>query len=315
VIAETNVKHNIGAKLEARDLDRRIAALAAGQHGVVARRQLAGFGLGRRAISHRLACGRLHAVQRGVYAVGHRAVSREGRWLAAVLAAGTGAALSHRSGVALWQIGTAGTSIEVTVPRYRCSRPGMVLHGASLPADEVTIQRGIPVTTVPRTILDVAAHLTPRQLERVMHEAEVRRLDDRLSVTDLIIRHPHRRGVAALRRILAETTLGTNVSRSDFESAFVAFLAERGLPTPLVNTGLDLGGIRIEPDCLWRSHRVIVELDSFGVHGTRKLFESDRARDRALAIAGWRAIRVTWRQLQGDRAALARDLRALLGSG
>src|SRR3712207_6216201 len=152
-------------QLRFREVDRRIAALAHRQHGVVARRQLAEVGLGRGAIDHRLGCGRLLVVHRGVYAVGYRRMTRQARWMAAVLAAGPGAVLSHRAAAALWQIRRP-DGIEVTRESKGRSRPGITVHTAPLPPDEVTEVDGIPTTTVPRTLLDLAAVVSEREFTR-----------------------------------------------------------------------------------------------------------------------------------------------------
>ncbi len=191
---EIAVDPAMGGKLRTRHRDRVIAELADRQHGVVARAQLLEMGLGRRVIDHRLKRGALHPVHRGVYAVGHRVLSMEARWMAAVLVGGEGAVLSHRSAAELWGMRTSTRSrIEATVPRRCHPRPGVQLHFVLVPFDEVTTVRGIPVTTVPRTVLDLAAVVGRRHVERALHEAEVRRLGDRLSLDDLVARHPGRR--------------------------------------------------------------------------------------------------------------------------
>src|SRR3954452_15938015 len=146
--AEYAVDPVIGGEKQTRSADALIAALADRQHGVVARRQLLALGLPARAIDHRLERGRLHVLHRGVYAVGHRVLSQRGQWMAAVLACGGGAVLSHRSAAALWAIRpTSRAAIEVTTPRKLRPRTGLLPHCAVLPADEVTILDGIPVTT------------------------------------------------------------------------------------------------------------------------------------------------------------------------
>ena len=194
--AEITIDQVIGARI-----DRLIAELAGRQHGMVGRAQLLALGVGRGAIDHRLACGRLHLVHPGVYAVGHRVVSTEGRWMAAVLASGRTAVLSHRSAGARWGLrSNTRPRIEVTVPRRRYARPGIQPHVAQLPADEITVVEGIPVTTPPRTLLDLAAVLAPHTLRRAVDEAEMLRLSDSLSLADLVARHPRRRGVGNLRR-------------------------------------------------------------------------------------------------------------------
>jgi hypothetical protein len=164
-------------------VDHWIAALAGRQHGVLARSQLVDAGLSGDMIDRRIACGRLHPMYRGVYAVGHRLVSREGRWMAAVLAGGERAVLSHRSAAELWGLmrPTSGRP-EVTLPRSRHRRRtvGIVWHSSPLPSDEVVAVSGIPVTAVPRTLLDLASVLDRRGLERAMNEAELRESADAL---------------------------------------------------------------------------------------------------------------------------------------
>ncbi len=170
-----------------------IARLAERQHGVVARRQLLAAGLGREAIAHRIRVGRLYCLYRGVYAAGHRLPSPEARWMAAVLAAGRRAVLSHRSAAALWGIRHwRGANVDVTVPSSRQQRPGVRWHVTNLAADEITSLAAIPVTTVPRTLLDLAAVLDHRGVERAINEAEVRRYTDPLSLPALLARYPRR---------------------------------------------------------------------------------------------------------------------------
>lgn len=295
-------------------MDQAIAALADAQHGVVARAQLLEAGIGSRAIGHRLECGRLHRVERGVYAVGHRVLTVEGRWMATILLGGASAVLSHRSAAALWSIrGSSRGRTDVTVPTYRRARQGVAFHHARLRPDEMTVCDGIPVTTVPRSLLDLAAVLERRHVERAMQEAEVRHLHDRLSLPDLVARYPRRPGVPLIRAILADGRLGEGVPRSELEALFLAFLDRFSLSRPEVNAYVCVRGQWLEVDCLWRDVRLVVELDGRATHGTAAGFERDRARDRALAAAGWRVVRITWRQLHRAAEALAADLRALLG--
>lgn len=288
--------------------------MAARQHGVIARRQLIELGVGTGAIKWRLAHGRLHSVSRGVYAVGHRALSREGRWVAAVLCAGPGAVLSHRSAAAHWGIRpTARVAVEVSVPAWRRPRVGLEIHQAALPPDEVTELRGISVTTVPRTLFDLAAVLgSRRDLRRALNEAEVLRLRDRLSLADLLARYPRRGGAATVRALLGEWSLGETATRSALEERFLDFVQQAGLPPPELNALVAVDKRRVEADFVWRRERLVVELDGHAAHGTRRSFENDRERDRLLQAAGWAVVRITWRQLHEAGAAVARDLTALL---
>jgi hypothetical protein len=234
--------------------------------------------------------------------------------MAAVLAAGERAVLSHRAAAALWQVRpTGGSAPEVTVERWLPKRAAITIHQGQLPPDEVTVERRIPTTTVPRTLLDLATVLPQRQVERAIEEADRGRLDDRLSLADLVERYPGRRGTGVIKAILAESRIGSTFTRSELEERFLAFIEAHSLPSPELNVAIELNGSWIEADCVWRRQRVIVELDGHASHGTAGAFERDRVRDRALLAAGWRVVRVTWRQLDRDGARLAADLRSLLG--
>jgi very-short-patch-repair endonuclease len=303
-------------KSQTRGSDAIVADMAERQHGVVARRQLIAVGLGEDAIDRRLRLERLHRLHPGVYTVGCKIVSRRGRWMAAVLASGPGAVLSHRSAAALWGIGRPGSgAIEITTPSKSRSRGSICRHFAALPADEVTKTQGIPVTTVPRVLFDMAAILPIDAVERAMRETEVQRLFDSLSLEDLLARHPRRRGARAIRECLRRRRdLPGGITRSDLESRFVAFLDRFGLPRPRLNAHVQVRDRRYEIDCLWVGLRLGVELDGFEAHGTHSAFEGDRQRDRLLQVAGYRTTRVTWRQLHDEPETIAADLRALIAS-
>ena len=232
--------------------DQVIGRLAERQHGVVARRQLLAAGLSREAVGHRIRIGRLYCLYRGVYAVGHRLLSPEARWMAAVLAAGPGAVLSHRSAAGLWGIRPwRGGNVDVTTSSSRRQRPGITWHVTNLPADEITSLAAIPVTTVPRTLLDLAAVLDRRATERAINEAEVHGYTDPLSLPALLARYPRRRGTAAIRSILAAGALGTTLTRSELEERFLRFLAQRRLPRPELNAPIALRTGFVEVDCVW----------------------------------------------------------------
>jgi very-short-patch-repair endonuclease len=178
--------------------------------------------------------------------------------------------------------------------------------------DEWTVVDGIPVTSPFRTVFDLAALLDRRGLERVWHEAEVKELRDRVSLPMLLERYPGRRGARNLRGLLAAGE-PVGFTRNDFEEGLVAFVDSYGLRRPRMNATLALRGRFIEIDALWEDERVAVELDSRRVHGTNRNFESDKQRDRILLAEGWRTVRVTWRQLQGEPDEVAADLRKALG--
>jgi very-short-patch-repair endonuclease len=292
-------------------LSREVVALAGRQHGVVARRQLLPIGLSPSAIVRLRDAGWLQDVHRGVYAVGHRVLSRHGRWLAAVLGAGPGAKLSHRGGGALWRV-AASDALEVTVPVKGRKVAGIIVHAAELPPDEVTTCEGIPVTTVARTLLDLATVLPRHRLERAVHQADHRRLTDRVPLSTLLERYRGRKGTRALREILEAGGFGRYETRSDLEDAFLAFVDRHGLPRPEMNRMIQVGDAWITPDAVWPEQRVLVELDSRAWHTGGTSFDDDRARDRAARVAGWTPIRITHRHLHREAAPLARDLHALL---
>lgn len=295
---------------QTRALDERIAKLADGQHGVVARRQLLALGVGEEAIEVRLRAGRLHRLHRGVYSVGHRVLSREAQWMGAVLFAGPDAVLSHRSAAALCgMLAPSSRAIEVTTPKKSRSRGSIHRHFAVLPSDEVTEHRGIPVTTVPRTLFDLATTSSVDVVEHALRESEYLRLHD------LLARYPGRRGSTTARECLwRRRNLPAGRARSWLELEFLPFLRRNGLPRPRLNVWLEVGGKSIQVDCLWPGG-VVIELDGFAGHGTRVAFREDRARDRRLRVAGYGVTRIAPEQLEDEPEAIGADLRALFKAG
>jgi very-short-patch-repair endonuclease len=270
------------------------------------------MGMGRRAIVGRLERGQLHEVFRGVYVVGARRISRRGRWMAAVLACGDGAVLSHRSAARFWRLlPPANELVDVTCLKAEVERKGIAGHRSPLRPDEWLMRDGVPVTSPFRSIFDLAAVAGLREVERAFHEAEVRQLTDRVSLPMLLERYPGRRGGKKLRVVL-ESRRPTTITRNDFEEAFVTLIDRFGLPRPRMNADLAIRERFFEIDALWERERVAVELDSRGIHDTRKKFESDRQRDRILVAEGWKTMRVTWRQLQEEPGTIAADLRMAL---
>lgn len=295
------------------DWDRAVAVLAAGQHGLVQRRQLLALGLSAGAIEHRVRAGRLHPVHRGVYALGHPNLSREGRWLPGVLAAGPDAVLSHRSAADLWEVEPPPFRlVEVTTPTGRHPGRGILAHESLLSPADITRRRGIRVTVPLRTVVDLAAVAGKRHAWRAFRLFETRKLVTVEGLEAAVRDRPRRRGNASLRAILLDAGFGRGITRSELEAAFTAFLRRYRLPPPERNVSMRLGALEIEADAVWPEARLIVELDSHEFHGTASAFERDRARDRALAAHGWRVIRITWRQLHRDNLQLARDLRVIL---
>ena len=283
-----------------------VAAQAARQHGVLSRAQLAACGVGPDSIARWARNGRLHIVHRGVYALGHVASSTESRAMAAVLACGPGAVLSHRSAALLWQLGiTWRGPVEITAPARR-RHPGLRIHRSrTLDAGATTTERGIPVTTVARTIVDLADVLGERQLARAVNEAQVTRHLDPAELAALLQQSPGRRAHVRLAPHLARTEPPT---RSAFEDAFLAFAAGHGLPAPQTNRRV----AGYEVDVLWRRRRLVVELDGRAFHSHARAFERDRERDANLLAAGYRVLRVTWQRLTREPEREAARLRALL---
>jgi very-short-patch-repair endonuclease len=310
---ERSFRRTIDVESTAREKDCAVAQLARRQHGVVARRQLLVIGLGRVAVVERLKHGHLHEIHRGIYVVGTRRISRKGRWMAAVLAGDDRTLLSHRSAARLWRLlPHAAEWIEVTSPvSTRSRREGIVCHRVTIAEDESVVVDGIPVTSPSRTIFDLAAVAPMREVERAFHEAEARELTDRISLPVLLDRYPGRRGARKVRALLgSDEPIG--ITRNDFEEEFLALVDAYALRRPRMNAHLALRGRFFEIDALWDEQRFAVELDSRGVHGTRKRFESDRLRDRILVAEGWRTMRVTWLQLRDEPTEIAADLRSAL---
>lgn len=291
--------------------DLRIAALAARQHGVVSWHQLIDAGFGRGAIDHRVRIGWLHRMHRGVYAVGHRPLTREARWMGAVLACGDGAGLSFACATALWEIRPyGGTWIDVTVPirAGRERRDRIRLHRSSIfDAKDLTTHRAIPVTTVARTLLDVAARFTAPALTRTVEQTEIRRLFDLGEIERALARHPHHPGAKKLKRAL-ELYRDDELTRSELEAVFLGLCDGHAIPRPLVNHRVE----DKEVDFLWPRQRLIIETDGRATHFTLAAYESDRARDAHLLTLGYRTMRLSEQQVQRDAATVADRLRALL---
>jgi very-short-patch-repair endonuclease len=297
-------------------IDGRIAVLAEAQHGVVSRAQLLIAGLGAGGIEFRLRVGRLHRLHRGVYAVGHRRVSREGRWVAAVLACGDGAALSHTTAAALWDLRrTSAARVHVTVPTNAGlrQREGIAVHRArALLPGEVTRheESGICVTSPARTLLDVAGMLRAGALERAVEQSLVLRLFDLAALDAVLDAHPTRAGAATLTAIVARIADEPSLTRSEAEALFLDLCHTYRIDRPVVNSRVE----GLEVDFAWPTRRVVVEIDGHAYHGTRAAFERDRARDARLTVAGYRVLRFTYRRLVREPDSLAAILLELLES-
>jgi Protein of unknown function (DUF559)/Transcriptional regulator, AbiEi antitoxin len=275
-------------------MSRVVAELAGRQWGVVSRAQLVESGASAATIDHWVRQGRLHVVHRGVYALGHRALRVEGRHLAAVLACGRGAVLSHLSGAAHWGLlRTEQTRVDVTTPRTRRKIPGIRLHRSrSLDAHDTANHERIPITTVARTLLDLAATVPESRLERALAQAERLRLYDHRAITDVIARANGNRGKAALARAVRGEP---KLTRSELEARFLSLVRQAGLPEPLANFILDAPDHpRLEVDFYFPTHDLVVETDGWETHRTKAAFQSDRRKDAALTSAGFRVMRFTY---------------------
>ena len=241
--------------------DAEVARIAFRQHGVVTFAQLRDAGLGVGAINLRVRNGRLHRLHRGVFAVGHGRLSIDGRWLAAVLALGDGAVLSHVSAAALWGIlHSTSAYAHVTVPSTagRARRRGIVVHRSRTLNDaDVAEERGIAVTSVSRTLLDLAGVLTPTRLERAVEQSLTLRLFDARAVERVLAANPRRPGAGTLKRIVADIHDEPSLTRRELEALMLDLCAVHGIERPAVNTVVD----GMEVDFLWRAQRLVVETD------------------------------------------------------
>jgi very-short-patch-repair endonuclease len=288
-----------------------LARLATQQHGVVSTAQLHDLGYSKRSIQRRAESARLQRLHRGVYAVGHARLSVRGVWLAAVLACGPRACLSHQAAAALWDLRSIPSgAIDVTAAS-RHDLKGIRCHTSRLPLhpDDQTKIDAIPVTTVPRTLLDLAEILHPQRLRSILEAAQHRDLLNPEQMRELLQRSPGRHGLKPLQHALA--TLGDQApwTQSQLERAFLELVRDAGLPEHQAN--VILAGELV--DCYWPDHNLIVELDGWGTHKTKRQFNADRRRDTKLQIAGCRVVRLTYDRVVYERQATARDLIKLLG--
>jgi very-short-patch-repair endonuclease len=269
---------------------------------MVTRLQLLGMGLSAREIDNRVRTGRLWRVYNGVYAVGHPPVTPHARAMAAVLACGPGAALSHRSGGALWELKLRwAMPLDVTT-RWDRRRKGIRVHRSPLDRRDITRHYGIPVTTLARTLLDLAEILDTPSLTRAVNEARLRHKATLTDLAELLNRSPGR--ATRCLRPFVETVSGP--TRSEFEDAFLAFVHRHGLPTP--ETNQIVAGYEV--DVIFRAQRLVVELDGREYH--ENAFEEDRDRDATLLSAGLSVLRITWQRLTKQEQSEADRLQSIL---
>lgn len=286
-----------------------IAAFMATHDGVASLGELEALGLGADAVDKRSRNGRLHRVHRGVFSLSPSLTSR-GRARAAVLACGDAAVLSHRSAAHLQGLFRAAPQrIDVTLPTRagRRKRPGITIHRSAITSAEITTDGCLPVTSLARTLLDLAEVVPHRILIAAIDRAEDLRLLDLRDVRAALDAHPHRHGAAKLTKAIAQYAQGP-VARSVLERDFLALCTGHGLPKPRVNRSLGA----YEADFHWPEHRLVAETDGRAHHQRRRAFTKDRVRDAELLVDGWRTVRFTYAQVLHEAAWVAAILRRLL---
>ncbi|MCW3005811.1 MAG: hypothetical protein JWP17_437 [Solirubrobacterales bacterium] len=287
-----------------------VAELADAQHGVVGRWQLVELGHSTSTIDRWLAAERLVILHRGVYAVGHRRLRPEGHWMAAVLAGGAGASLSHRAAGSAWNVRTDHRAqCEITVVRaFGRKLPGLHVHRSRLDPVDVTTLDGIPITTLARTLLDLAEVLPLEQRVAAIDRAEKLRLFDLRAIDATIARSPGRLGARRLQRAVEQYRPEPAFTRSWLEDHTLPLIADAGLARPHVNSLVH----GYEVDLAWPEQRLVVELDSRTHHHTTRAFEQDRRRDADLTARGYRVIRFTHRQVTSEPRWVTTTLAAAL---
>jgi very-short-patch-repair endonuclease len=288
------------------------------QHGLVTLDQLVHLGLTVQAVHERVMAGRLYRIHQGVYSLTPAVMTQRGLFMAAVLACGPDAVISHRSAAYLWGlVDKWRRPIDVTAPNRRGRSPdGVAAHrdGSLQPIDK-DARFGVPCTSLARTLLDYAGVEPEWKLRKAVSQAEVRRVLDPDAVRSIIKRGRRRRGVARLRLVMDTIHPETKRSRSELERLFLTMCVRTGLPHPEVNVWLDVPGGRLQADFLWREHRLIVEADSREFHDTSSAFEEDREREQRFQLAGWRYSRCSWSQIERRPQRLATTIRGLLDQG
>jgi very-short-patch-repair endonuclease len=308
----------MAGKKRTESVEQAIARLAGKQHGVAARSQLRELGLLDGAIDDRIASGYLQPLFRGTFAVGHRAIGRKSRMLAATLACESGTVLSHGSAAELLGLWDKRLPVVHVIPPDWSGRkvPDIRWHRVRLPAsDEITIRDKIRCTTISRTIVDMAGQSGWGQLRRLVEQAAILRLLDPEEI-DLVLSRGRRRGAPRLRTVLSPwRSLPKNLQiRSRLEARLLPILIEESLPSPRCNARLQIDGHRLEIDMLWEKQKLAIETDGEETHGTRIAFQRDRLRDQLLLAAGYRTARITWLQVQDEPTAVVRRIARMLQS-
>jgi very-short-patch-repair endonuclease len=293
-----------------------VARIAGRQHGVISVGQLRELGLDRFWVRRRVESGVLHPVHRAVYAVGRPGLSLRGRYLAGVLAGGPGTVLSYRAGAELWGLRPNSTGrVEITVPHGRAGPSGVTVHRTRVLApQDVTVRDGIPVTSVARTLLDLAAVLRPPDLEVAIDRAERSGLFDLDAVVDVLNRANGRKGAKTLRQVVAAYRISTQ--KSVLEIAFKELIASTPrITAPTFNALVQGETGTHEVDVYWPVERLAVQLDGFEFHRTRRDREKDAASDADLELAGERVMRLTWDDVHVNGERTLRRLQLALDRG
>ncbi len=281
-------------------VERAIARIAGRQDNVIGHDQLIAAGLTRAAIAYRVRAGRMQRWHRGVYILGPAPPTPMAKARAAALAGGANAVVSHRSAACLFGLvpDIAG-DVEITVAgRNPGSHPGIRLHRVpELPRQEITAMNGLRITTIARTICDLAATESARETEHALQEALYRRVVTPRAIERVIAREPRRRGAPVIRALIEDPRL----TRSERERLLLRLIEAAQLPKPLTNVAVH--GYPV--DVFWPTESLVLEFDGWGAHGHRLAFESDRKRDQVLLAAGIRVLRITDRQLKHEPIAVA----------
>jgi very-short-patch-repair endonuclease len=289
-----------------RTVEQELARMASASHGVVTRAQLLRAGVTVDEIRWRVRTGTLLREHRGVYRVGHRAPSVEARYLAAVLAAGQGALLSGRAAAHLLGLVNGTPPPPEVVSRTERRIEGVrTSRSRDLDARDGTIFKGIPVTTVPRTLVDMSSELSLDALARACHEAGVRYRTTPKAVEAVLVRRPNSSGARKLRRIIHGDV---RVTLSKLEARFLELLRDNGLPLPITNR--PAGGRRV--DCRWPEQRLTVELDGYRFHNSRHSWEQDRRREREARARGDEFRRYTYGDVGEEPTLMLAELGSLL---
>jgi very-short-patch-repair endonuclease len=290
--------------------DKMVGGLADRQHGVVGREQLLAAGVGRGAIVRALDAGRLRPVFRGVYAVGHVALRREGWWMAALLACGEGSALSHRTAAQAWGLTTGPTlPIDVTTSTDHGRKHRQITtHRMFLAPFDALVRDNLRLTTPSRTIVDLAATLRGRALRDVVERAQDLRRFDPNDIRETLARAPRRRGTRRLHDLITVLAPDKDNARSHLERLFLALTRRARLPKPATN--LEIAGRR--RDFAWPVERLVVETDGYRYHSSPTAKRRDHRRDRELTALGWRPVRFTYEEVAFEPSMVGEELAQLL---